>query len=145
MLRNLAALARARPPVVSPRRFMPRTKIKERTGDEPGKLILIRHGESTWNASKLFTGWVDVDLSETGVSEVEHAARLLLERGYRLDVIYTSVLKRAIRSTMILLDELRQTYRPVVKDWRLNERHYGALQGLSKKAFADVMGRAGKE
>ena len=142
MLRNLAALARARPPVVSPRRFMPRTKIKERTGDEPGKLILIRHGESTWNASKLFTGWVDVDLSETGVSEVEHAARLLLERGYRLDVIYTSVLKRAIRSTMILLDELRQTYRPVVKDWRLNERHYGALQGLSKKAVADVMGLA---
>ena len=67
MLRNLAALARARPPVVSPRRFMPRTKIKERTGDEPGKLILIRHGESTWNASKLFTGWVDVDLSETGL------------------------------------------------------------------------------
>jgi len=142
MLRNLGALARARPPVVSPRRFMPRTKIKERTGDEPGKLILIRHGESTWNASKLFTGWVDVDLSETGVSEVEHAARLLLERGYRLDVIYTSVLKRAIRSTMILLDELRQTYRPVVKDWRLNERHYGALQGLSKKAVADVMGLA---
>ena len=142
MLRNLGALARARPPVVSPRRFLPRTKIKERTGDEPGKLILIRHGESTWNASKLFTGWVDVDLSETGVSEVEHAARLLLERGYRLDVIYTSVLKRAIRSTMILLDELRQTYRPVVKDWRLNERHYGALQGLSKKAVADVMGLA---
>ena len=110
------------------------------SGSGPGKLILIRHGESTWNASKLFTGWVDVDLSDRGKREVEHAARLLLERGYRLDVIYTSVLKRAIKTTMILLDELRQTYRPVVKDWRLNERHYGALQGLSKKAVAETMG-----
>lgn len=105
----------------------------------PGKLVLIRHGQSTWNANKTFTGWVDVDLSPIGEAEIEHAARLMLERGLQADVVYTSVLKRAIRSAWILLAELGQTYRPVVKDWRLNERHYGALQGRSKVGLVDVL------
>ena len=108
----------------------------------PGKLVLIRHGQSTWNANKTFTGWVDVDLSPIGEAEMEHAARLMLERGLQADVVYTSVLKRAIRSAWILLAELGQTYRPVVKDWRLNERHYGALQGRSKVGLVDVLSPA---
>lgn len=95
----------------------------------PGTLILVRHGESEWNKNKLFTGWCDIDLSERGVKEMEHAARLLLERGYTVDIAYTSVLKRAIRSSWILLRELNQVYRPAVKSWRLNERMYGALEG----------------
>ena len=116
------------------------TSLKRDTNDTPGTLILLRHGESTWNAGKLFTGWVDVDLSARGRREMEHAAQLMLERGYKVDAVYTSVLKRAVTSTMVLLAELRQTYRPVVKDWRLNERHYGALQGLSKARLAKELG-----
>lgn len=85
-------------------------------------LLLLFPGESEWNHKKLFTGWVDVDLSERGCREIEHAARLLLERGYRIDIAYTSMLKRAIRSSWIILTELNQIYRPVIKSWRLNER-----------------------
>jgi 2,3-bisphosphoglycerate-dependent phosphoglycerate mutase len=106
----------------------------------PGTLILVRHGESEWNAQKRFTGWTDVDLSERGTREVEHAARLLLERGFTIDITYTSVLKRAIRSSWIILRELQQVYRPMIKSWRLNERMYGALEGLSKPELANALG-----
>jgi hypothetical protein len=106
----------------------------------PGTLILVRHGESAWNSNKTFTGWVDVDLSDRGRKECEHAARLLLERGYTVDVVYTSRLKRAIRSTWILLKELNQIYRAVYKSWRLNERMYGSLEGLSKPQLAKELG-----
>ena len=99
---------------------------------KPGKLVLVRHGESTWNRNATFTGWTDVDLSERGEREVEHASRLLLEAGISVDVCYTSRLRRAIRSSWILLKGLDAVYRPVFKSWRLNERHYGGLTGLSK-------------
>jgi hypothetical protein len=89
---------------------------------EPGALILVRHGESEWNANKTFTGWADPDLTEQGKREVEHAARLLMEGGYKIDVVFTSRLKRAIRSVWILLQEFNQVYLPVFKSWRLNER-----------------------
>ena len=89
---------------------------------EPGTLILVRHGESEWNANKTFTGWADPDLTEQGKREVEHAARLLMEGGYKIDVVFTSRLKRAIRSVWILLQEFNQVYLPVFKSWRLNER-----------------------
>lgn len=79
-------------------------------------------GESDWNQKKLFTGWVDVDLNERGIREIEHASRLLLERGYTIDIAYTSMLKRAIRSSWIILNEINQIYRPAIKSWRLNER-----------------------
>ncbi|KAL7570646.1 hypothetical protein ACA910_014920 [Epithemia clementina (nom. ined.)] len=108
---------------------------------EPGTLILVRHGESTWNANKTFTGWSDyADLSERGTREVEHAARLLLEGGYDIDVVFTSRLQRAIRSVWIILQELNQVYLPVFKSWRLNERMYGALTGLSKINTAEQLG-----
>jgi 2,3-bisphosphoglycerate-dependent phosphoglycerate mutase len=103
-------------------------------------LIMIRHGESELNYNKTFTGWVDADLNERGVREVEHAATLLLERGFEVDVTYTSRLKRAIRSTWILMTELNQIYRPVYKSWRLNERMYGALEGMSKPGLAEELG-----
>mmetsp|Transcript_2733 Transcript_2733/g.4968 ORF Transcript_2733/g.4968 Transcript_2733/m.4968 type:complete len:662 (-) Transcript_2733:4412-6397(-) len=106
----------------------------------PGTLILVRHGESLWNANKTFTGWADPDLSEQGKREIEHAARLLLEGGYEIDVVFTSRLKRAIRSSWILLQELNEVYLPVFKSWRLNERMYGALTGLSKKETAEQLG-----
>eukprot|EP00804_Cyclotella_cryptica_P020981 CCRYP_009306-RC/>CCRYP_009306-RC protein AED:0.21 eAED:0.21 QI:204/0.85/0.75/1/0.85/0.75/8/0/868 len=107
---------------------------------EPGTLILVRHGESLWNANKTFTGWADPDLSPQGYREVEHAARLLLEGGYKVDVVFTSRLKRAIRSSWILLKEMNESYLPVFKSWRLNERMYGALTGLSKTETAVQMG-----
>mmetsp|Transcript_21216 Transcript_21216/g.44552 ORF Transcript_21216/g.44552 Transcript_21216/m.44552 type:complete len:911 (-) Transcript_21216:2083-4815(-) len=107
---------------------------------EPGTLILVRHGESLWNANKTFTGWADPDLSPQGYREVEHAARLLLEGGYKVDVAFTSRLTRAIRSTWILLRELNEVYLPVFKSWRLNERMYGALTGLSKTETAERLG-----
>jgi 2,3-bisphosphoglycerate-dependent phosphoglycerate mutase len=107
---------------------------------EPGTLILVRHGESTWNANKTFTGWADPDLSERGRREVEHAARLLLEGGYDIDVVFTSRLKRAIRSVWIILQEMNQVYLPVFKSWRLNERMYGALTGLCKSDTAEQLG-----
>ena len=107
---------------------------------EPGTLILVRHGESLWNANKTFTGWADPDLSERGFREVEHAARLLLEGGYEIDLVFTSRLKRAIRSVWIILQEMNQVYKPVFKSWRLNERFYGALTGLCKFETAQQLG-----
>ena len=103
-----------------------------RRNEKPGTLILIRHGETVWNYNSTFTGWVDADLSERGQREIEHASRLLLERGYTVDIAFTSRLKRAIRSTWIVLKGLNQIYRPAYKSWRLNERMYGALEGTSK-------------
>jgi 2,3-bisphosphoglycerate-dependent phosphoglycerate mutase len=107
---------------------------------EPGTLILVRHGETTWNANKTFTGWADPGLSERGIREVEHAARLLLEGGYEIDLIFCSRLKRAILSTWIILQEMNQVYKPVFKSWRLNERMYGALTGLGKLSTAEELG-----
>ncbi len=96
------------------------------------KLVLIRHGESQWNRENRFTGWVDVPLSETGVAEAKAAAELLKAEGYRFDVAYTSVLKRAIKTLWIILEEMDLSWIPEHKSWRLNERMYGALQGLDK-------------
>jgi 2,3-bisphosphoglycerate-dependent phosphoglycerate mutase len=105
-------------------------------------VVLLRHGESTWNQENRFTGWTDVDLSERGVAEATEAGRLLREGGYVFDVAYTSVLKRAIRTLWIALDALDQMWIPVAKSWRLNERHYGALQGLNKAETAAKHGEA---
>ncbi len=104
------------------------------------KLVLLRHGESTWNRENRFTGWTDVDLSETGIEEAHEAGRLLREGGYRFDLAYTSVLRRAIRTLWIALDELDQMWIPTLTSWRLNERHYGALQGLNKAETAAEYG-----
>jgi 2,3-bisphosphoglycerate-dependent phosphoglycerate mutase len=104
------------------------------------KLVLLRHGESTWNKENRFTGWTDVDLSEQGRAEALKAGQLLKEQGYRFDVAYTSVLKRAIRTLWITLDQLDQMWIPVHNSWRLNERHYGALQGLNKAETAAKFG-----
>jgi 2,3-bisphosphoglycerate-dependent phosphoglycerate mutase len=106
------------------------------------KLVLLRHGESTWNRENRFTGWTDVDLSERGLAEAEEAGRLLREGGYEFDVAYTSVLKRAIRTLCVALDALDELWIPVEKSWRLNERHYGALQGLNKAETAAAHGEA---
>ena len=99
------------------------------------KLVLVRHGESTWNLKEVnrFTGWTDVGLSERGVQEAKNSAKLLTESGYTFDMAYTSVLKRAIKTLWIILEEMDLMWIPVVNSWRLNERHYGALQGLNKK------------
>ena len=105
-------------------------------------LVLLRHGESTWNQENRFTGWTDVDLSSRGLDEAREAGRLLEAGGYTFDLAYTSVLKRAIRTLWIALDELDQMWLPVVKTWRLNERHYGALQGLNKAETAAQHGEA---
>lgn len=106
------------------------------------RVVLLRHGESTWNQENLFTGWTDVDLSRTGTREAHEAGRLLRADGYAFDLAFTSVLKRAIRTLWIALDELDQMWIPVVKSWRLNERHYGALQGLNKAETAAKYGDA---
>jgi 2,3-bisphosphoglycerate-dependent phosphoglycerate mutase len=106
------------------------------------KLVLIRHGESSWNVENRFTGWTDVDLSPKGVDEAHEAARLLKEGGYTFDVAHTSVLKRAIRTLWILLDDMDLMWLPVHRSWRLNERHYGALQGLNKAETAAKYGDA---
>src|SRR5215212_8782981 len=103
-------------------------------------LVLLRHGESLWNNENRFTGWTDVDLSDRGRDEARAAGRLLREGGYAFDLAYTSVLKRAIRTLWIALDELDQMWLPVTKDWRLNERHYGDLQGLNKAEMAAKFG-----
>ena len=100
------------------------------------KLVLLRHGMSQWNKENRFTGWIDVPLSGEGIAEAKHAARLLREGGYEFDVAYTSVLKRAIRTLWIVLEENDQMWIPVVNSWRLNERMYGALQGLNKAETA---------
>ncbi|HWV91099.1 MAG TPA: 2,3-diphosphoglycerate-dependent phosphoglycerate mutase [Burkholderiales bacterium] len=104
------------------------------------KLVLLRHGESDWNRENRFTGWTDVDLSAKGVTEARDAGKLLKAEGYAFDIAYTSMLKRAIRTLWIALDELGQMWLPEVKDWRLNERHYGALQGLNKAEMAAKYG-----
>ena len=104
------------------------------------KLVLLRHGESVWNKENLYTGWTDVDLSEKGVQEAHEAGRLLREGGYVFDVAFTSVLKRAIRTLWITQDEMDLLWIPVYKTWRLNERHYGALQGLNKAQTAEQYG-----
>ncbi len=106
------------------------------------KLVLLRHGESTWNKENRFTGWTDVDLSEKGRQEAAEAGRLLKEGSYVFDVAFTSVLKRAIRTLWITLDHLDLMWIPVSKTWRLNERHYGALQGLNKAETAAKHGDA---
>jgi 2,3-bisphosphoglycerate-dependent phosphoglycerate mutase len=104
------------------------------------RLVLVRHGESIWNKENRFTGWVDVGLSAKGVEEAKEAARLLLGERYAFDVAFTSVLKRAIKTLWILLEEMDRMWLPVHRSWRLNERHYGALQGLNKKETADRHG-----
>jgi 2,3-bisphosphoglycerate-dependent phosphoglycerate mutase len=104
------------------------------------KLVLLRHGESTWNLANRFTGWTDVDLSPKGVEEAREAARLLREGGYTFDVAYTSLLKRAIRTLWIVMDGMDLMWIPVHRSWRLNERHYGALQGLDKAETAAQYG-----
>ena len=106
------------------------------------KLVLLRHGESTWNKENRFTGWTDVDLSDRGREEAAAAGRLLKEGGYTFDAAYTSLLKRAIRTLWLAQDALDLLWIPVTKDWRLNERHYGALQGLNKAETAAKHGEA---
>src|SRR5471032_419216 len=108
----------------------------------PGKLILVRHGQSTWNVENLFTGWTDVDLSEQGHQEAAAAGRLLVCENILVDVAFTSVLKRAIRTLWIMLDEMDRMWVPIEGNWRLNERHYGALQGLNKAQTVEKHGDA---
>ncbi|HDO35029.1 MAG TPA: 2,3-diphosphoglycerate-dependent phosphoglycerate mutase [Nitrospirae bacterium] len=104
------------------------------------KLVLLRHGESIWNLENRFTGWTDVDLSDNGIRQAHKAGQLLKDGGYSFDVTFTSVLKRAIRTSWIVLDEMDLMWIPVYRSWRLNERHYGALQGLNKQATAEKYG-----
>ena len=104
------------------------------------KIVLIRHGESTWNLDNRFTGWTDVDLTETGIAQAKNSGQLLKAEGYDFDIAYTSVLKRATRTLWHVLDEMDQTWLPVVHSWRLNERHYGDLQGLNKGETAKKFG-----
>ena len=104
------------------------------------KLVLLRHGESDWNRENRFTGWTDVDLSQKGIDEARAAGRLLKSGGYSFDIAFTSVLRRAIRTLWLALEELDQMWIPVEKSWRLNERHYGALQGLDKAEMAAKFG-----
>jgi 2,3-bisphosphoglycerate-dependent phosphoglycerate mutase len=106
------------------------------------KLVLVRHGESEWNKLNYFTGWTDVELSEKGLNEAINAGKLLAQDNYKFDVVYTSVLKRAIHTAWHILDGIDQDYLPVIKDYHLNERHYGALQGLNK---ADTAAKYGAE
>jgi 2,3-bisphosphoglycerate-dependent phosphoglycerate mutase len=105
-----------------------------------GKLVLCRHGQSDWNLKNLFTGWQDVDLTEKGIQEAIDAGKLLKELGYDFDIAFTSVLKRAIRTLWLVLDEMDRMWIPVIRDWRLNERHYGALTGLNKAETAAKYG-----
>lgn len=100
------------------------------------KLVLVRHGESVWNKENRFTGWTDVDLSEKGLKEAADGGELLRKEGWQFDIAYTSVLKRAIRTLWIILDKMDMMWVPVVRSWRLNERHYGSLQGLNKSEMA---------
>ncbi len=108
----------------------------------PYKLVLLRHGESRWNLENRFTGWTDVELTDTGVGEARAAGRLLKSQGYAFDQAFTSVLRRAIRTLWLALEELDQVWLPVEKSWRLNERHSGALQGLNKAEMAAKYGEA---
>jgi 2,3-bisphosphoglycerate-dependent phosphoglycerate mutase len=106
------------------------------------KLVLVRHGQSTWNLENRFTGWTDVGLTEQGEAEAHEAGRLLREGGYQFDVAYTSVLKRAIKTLNIVQEEMGLEWIPVIRAWQLNERHYGALQGLNKAEMAEKFGEA---
>ena len=106
----------------------------------PGKLVLCRHGQSEWNLKNLFTGWTDVDLTETGRREAESAGDVLRQLDFHIDAAYTSVLARAIRTLWIIMDGIDRVWIPVTRDWRLNERHYGALQGLNKAETAKKYG-----
>lgn len=106
----------------------------------PGKLVLCRHGQSDWNLKNLFTGWTDVDLTDLGREEAVAGGRTVADLDYDIDVAYTSVLKRAIRTLWLMLDEMDRMWIPVIRDWRLNERHYGALQGLNKAETAAKYG-----
>ncbi len=105
------------------------------------KVVLLRHGESVWNKENLFTGWTDVDLSEKGIEEAIESGKILKKEGYTFDIAYTSVLKRAIKTLNLCLDQMDLDWIPVVKNWRLNERHYGALQGLNKAKTAEKYGK----
>ncbi len=104
------------------------------------RVVLLRHGQSEWNSENRFTGWTDVGLTEQGVFEAMRSGRQLLEAGFQLDCVFTSMLVRAIRTTWLVLGEMKQEWVPVINDWRLNERHYGALQGLNKTETADHLG-----
>ena len=104
------------------------------------KLVLLRHGESIWNAENRFTGWTDIDLSKTGYLQARNAGRKLQEAGFSIDLTFTSVLKRAIRTLWLVMEEMDQLWLPVSRSWRLNERHYGALQGLNKSETARQYG-----
>ena len=106
------------------------------------RLLLLRHGESTWNQENRFTGWTDVDLTQKGRDEAREAGRLMAAAGFEFDIAYTSVLKRALRTLWIALDEMDRLWLPVEKSWRLNERHYGALLGLNKAETAAKHGEA---
>src|SRR6201984_1813234 len=108
----------------------------------PGKLILVRHGQSIWNVENLFTGWHDVDLSDQGRTEAAQAGRELLKEQLTIDIPFTSVLKRAIRTLWLILDEMDRMWIPIETSWRLNERHYGALQGLNKAQTVAQHGEA---
>ena len=116
--------------------------IQRKSSKTMYKLVLIRHGESSWNLENRFTGWTDVDLTPKGVDQAKNAGKLLKAEGYEFDVAYTSVLKRATRTLWHTLDEMDRTWLPVVHSWRLNERHYGALQGLNKADTAQKYGDA---
>lgn len=106
----------------------------------PGRLVLLRHGQSTWNLENLFTGWEDVPLSELGVKEAREAGRLMTEAAHRPDVVHTSLLARAIETADLTLDQMGLSWIPVRRSWRLNERHYGSLQGLNKQQTAERFG-----
>ncbi|MGE5251732.1 MAG: 2,3-diphosphoglycerate-dependent phosphoglycerate mutase [Bacteroidota bacterium] len=106
------------------------------------KLVLVRHGQSTWNLENRFTGWTDVDLTEQGREEARKAGQLLREGGYTFDIVYTSVLRRAIKTMWIVMEEMELEWLPVIRAWQLNERHYGALQGLNKAEMAQKFGEA---
>ncbi|HLQ13444.1 MAG TPA: 2,3-diphosphoglycerate-dependent phosphoglycerate mutase [Steroidobacteraceae bacterium] len=108
----------------------------------PGKLLMVRHGQSIWNLENLFTGWTDVDLSVQGIEEARQAGREIAGAGLVPDIVYTSVLKRAIRTQWLILEELDLLWLPVERDWRLNERHYGSLQGLNKQQTVEKYGEA---
>lgn len=116
-----------------------RSRSKSRN-KQTTKLVLVRHGESTWNQENRFTGWYDADLSDKGVEEAKTAAQAIKDAGIEFDIAYTSVLKRAVRTLSIIMDETEQTWIPVVRTWRLNERHYGALTGLDKSETASKHG-----
>jgi 2,3-bisphosphoglycerate-dependent phosphoglycerate mutase len=112
------------------------------TADHPGRLVLLRHGQSTWNLENLFTGWEDVPLSEVGVKEAREAGRLIQAAGHRPDVVHTSLLQRAIQTADLALEEMGLSWIPVRRSWRLNERHYGSLQGLNKQQTTARYGAA---